>query len=107
MEGLTVLVERDFDAAAKADVMLRAKSDRDNRVADELAEAEAALRRLRVVADQEARRERSHPPKHSVNESRHSPSLSCPWATPFALTGERGLPTAVSRLRLGVGGGPR
>lgn len=55
MEGLAVLVERDFDAAAKADVMLRAKSDRDNTVADELEAAERALTRLRVVADQEAR----------------------------------------------------
>ncbi len=56
MEGLAILVDRDLDAAAKADVMLRAKSDRDNRVADELADAEAALRKLRVVADQGARR---------------------------------------------------
>ncbi len=56
MEGLAVLVERDFDAAAKADVMLRAKSERDNRVADELSATESALRELRVVADEQARR---------------------------------------------------
>ncbi len=55
MEGLAVLVERDFDAAAKADVMLRAKSDRDNTVAAQLEAAERALQKLRVVADQEAR----------------------------------------------------
>lgn len=56
MAGLAVLVERDFGEAAKADVMLRARSDRDNEVADELAAAEVALRELRKVADEEARR---------------------------------------------------
>ncbi len=54
--SLGVLVDRDLNTAVKADVMLRAKSDHDNAVADALADAEAALRELRLVADEEARR---------------------------------------------------
>jgi hypothetical protein len=54
--NLGVLVDRDLNAAIKGDVMLRAKSDHDNAVADALAAAEAELRKLRVVADDEARR---------------------------------------------------
>ena len=54
--SLGVLVDRDLNTAIKADVMLRAKSDHDNAVADALAEAEAALRELRLVADEEAAR---------------------------------------------------
>lgn len=50
-----VLVERDLNSAMKADVMLRAKSDRDNAVAAALAAAEQSLRRLRVDADSDAR----------------------------------------------------
>ena len=54
--SLGVLVDRDLNTAIKADVMLRAKSDHDNAVADALAEAEEALRALRVAADAEAER---------------------------------------------------
>lgn len=50
-----VLVDRDLHSALKADVMLRAKSDRDKAVAAALAETAQALRRLRVDADSEAR----------------------------------------------------
>lgn len=50
-----VLVDRDLHSALKADVMLRAKSDRDKAVAAALAETARDLRRLRVDADTEAR----------------------------------------------------
>lgn len=55
-EALGVLIEHDMDAAAKADVMLRAKNDHDRDVAAELAAAEEALGELRIIADAEAER---------------------------------------------------
>ena len=53
---LDVVVSQDLSSAEKADVMLRAKSQRDQDVAAELAAAEEALRRLRVEAADEAER---------------------------------------------------
>ena len=53
---LDVVVSQDLSSAEKADVMLRAKSQRDQDVATELAEAEEALRRLREAAADEAER---------------------------------------------------
>ena len=54
MAALNVVITHDLSSAEKADVMLRAKSQRDEEVADELAAAEAALRKLRVAADRKA-----------------------------------------------------
>lgn len=53
---LSVLVEGDLDRAAKADVMLRARNDRDLDIARELERAERQLRELRRDADREANR---------------------------------------------------
>ena len=59
MATLEMLVAEDPDTAAKADVMLRARNDRDRKIADELARAEEELRALRHVADEEAARAES------------------------------------------------
>lgn len=56
MAALNVILTHDLQSAEKADVMLRAKAQRDEFVAEELAAAEKALRRLRVEADDEAAR---------------------------------------------------
>ncbi|MDZ7674174.1 MAG: D-alanyl-D-alanine carboxypeptidase family protein [Acidimicrobiales bacterium] len=53
---LEMMLDQDLDAAAKAGVMLRAKSDHDHEVADRLARAEADLRKLRRTAEEHERR---------------------------------------------------
>lgn len=56
MAALNVILTHDLHSAEKADVMLRAKAQRDEDVAEQLAAAEAQLRKLRVKADEEADR---------------------------------------------------
>ena len=59
LASLDVILTEDLHTAEKAEVMLRAKAQRDEEVADELAAAEKSLRRLRVKADEEANRAES------------------------------------------------
>ena len=56
MAALNVVLTHDLHSAEKADVMLRAKAQRDERVAEDLGLAEKALRKLRVDAETEAGR---------------------------------------------------
>ena len=58
MAALNVILTHDLHSAEKADVMLRAKAQRDEQVAEDLALAEKALRKLRVDAEAEAERAR-------------------------------------------------
>ncbi len=54
MAAMNVIVTHDLASAEKADVMLRAKAERDENVAEELAAAEKALSGLREAADAKA-----------------------------------------------------
>jgi hypothetical protein len=56
MAALNVILTHDIHSAEKADVMLRAKAQRDETVAEQLEQAEKALRKLRVQADDQAAR---------------------------------------------------
>ena len=54
LASLDVILTEDLHTAEKAEVMLRAKAQRDEEVAEELAAAEKSLRRLRIRADEQA-----------------------------------------------------
>ncbi len=54
MAAMDVIVTHDLASAEKADVMLRAKAERDENVAEDLAAAEKALHGLRQAADAKA-----------------------------------------------------
>ncbi len=56
MAAMNVIVTHDLASAEKADVMLRAKAERDENVAEDLAAAEKALSGLREAADAKASR---------------------------------------------------
>lgn len=56
MAAMNVIITHDLESAEKADVMLRAKAERDESVADDLTRAEEDLRALRIQADEEAER---------------------------------------------------
>ncbi len=59
MAAMDVIVTHDLASAEKADVMLRAKAQRDEQVAEALAEAEKALQRLLDVAESRAQQAES------------------------------------------------
>ena len=74
--ALDVVLTQDLASGEKADVMLRAKAQRDKQVAQELAAAEKALRRLRVDAEvQTARAEGAAEQAAQALDELHSAQL--------------------------------